>query len=87
MFTNVTPAGKEPDSVMVGAGVPAVVIVNVPAVPTLNVVTAALVIAGPGLAVKVNACVALGEMPLFAVIWRLEVTFAEGVPARVAVPL
>ena len=49
LFTNVIPEGKAPDSVIVGAGVPAVVMVNVPAVPTLNAVLAALVIAGPAL--------------------------------------
>lgn len=87
LFTNVTPDGRAPDSVMVGAGVPAVVIVNVPAAPTLNAVVAALVMAGPGLAVRVKVWMALGDMPLLAVILRLEVPFAEAVPERVAVPL
>ena len=87
LFTNVTPDGRAPDFVMVGAGVPAVVIVNVPTVPTLNAVLAALVMAGPGLAVRVKVCVALGDMPLLAVMVRLEVPFAEAVPASVALPL
>ena len=87
LFTNVTPEGSAPDSVMAGAGVPAVVMVNVPAVPTLNAVFAALVIAGPALAVSVKVCVALGVIPLAAVMVRLEVPLAEAVPASVAVPL
>ena len=64
LFTNVTPEGNAPDSVIVGVGVPAVVMVNVPAVATLNAVLAALVIAGPALAVSVKVCVALGVVPL-----------------------
>jgi len=43
---NVTPAGSEPVSLSVGAGVPVAVTVNVPAVPTVNVVLLALVIDG-----------------------------------------
>ena len=87
LFTNVIPEGNAPDSVIVGAGVPAVVMVNVPAVPTLNAVLAALAIAGPALAVSVNVCVALGVIPLAAVIVRFEVPLADAVPASVAVPL
>jgi len=87
LFTNVTPEGNAPDSVIVGAGVPAVVMVNVPAVPTLKAVLAALVIAGPALAVSVKVCVALGVIPLAAVMVRFEVPLADAVPASVAVPL
>jgi hypothetical protein len=87
LFTKVTPEGSAPDSVIVGEGVPAVVMLNVPAVPTLNAVFAALVIAGPALAVSVKVWVALGEMPLAAVILRLELPLDEMVPASVAVPL
>jgi len=43
---NVTPLGSAPVSLRVGAGKPVAVTVNVPAVPTENVVLAALVIWG-----------------------------------------
>jgi hypothetical protein len=43
---NVTPLGSAPDSVSEGVGVPVVVTVKLPAVPTVNVVLFALVIAG-----------------------------------------
>ena len=46
LFVNVTPLGRGPDSLIVAAGVPLVVIVKLPAAPTENVVLAALVIAG-----------------------------------------
>ena len=42
----VTPAGSAPDSVIVGAGNPVAVTVNEPAVPWVNVVLLALVMAG-----------------------------------------
>jgi hypothetical protein len=42
---NVTPGGNAPDSLNIGAGVPVAVTVNVPVVPTVNVVLFALVIA------------------------------------------
>ena len=43
---NVTPLGRTPDSEKVGVGFPVAVTVNVPAVPTINVVLFALVMAG-----------------------------------------
>jgi hypothetical protein len=46
LFTNVTPPGSAPVSVRVGVGDPVVVTVKLPAVPTVNVVLFALVIAG-----------------------------------------
>jgi hypothetical protein len=51
----VTPVGKVPVSLRVGAGVPVAVTVKVPAVPTVNVVLAPLVMAGPSLTVRVKA--------------------------------
>jgi hypothetical protein len=45
---NVTPGGSVPVSLSVGAGVPVAVTVNVPAVPTRNVMPFALVIPGAG---------------------------------------
>ena len=53
MATNVTPLGSAPVSVRVGAGVPVVVTVKLPAVPAVNVVLLALVIAGAVCAVDV----------------------------------
>ena len=46
MSLNVMPLGSVPVSVKEGVGVPVVVTENVPAVPTVNVVLLALVIAG-----------------------------------------
>ena len=57
---NVTPLGSAPVSLSVGAGNPVAVTVNVPAVPTVNVVLFALVIAGAWLTVSVKLCVASG---------------------------
>jgi hypothetical protein len=64
---NVTPLGRVPLSLRVGVGDPVAVTVNVPAVPTVNVVLLALVIAGFWLTVRVKLCVAFGVTPLFAV--------------------
>jgi hypothetical protein len=70
---NVTPLGNAPASLKVGAGEPLVVTVKLPAVPTVNVVLLALVIAGPVIVaiVNMNACVALLPTPLLAVNVRL----------------
>jgi len=46
LLVNVTLLGKVPTLLSVGAGVPVVVTVKLPAVPTTNVVLLALVIAG-----------------------------------------
>jgi hypothetical protein len=54
---NVTPAGRAPVSLRVGAGVPVAAIVNVPAVPTVKVVLLALVIVG---AVPVAGPISMG---------------------------
>ena len=43
---NVTPVGRAPDSVIVGAGNPVAVTVNDPAAPWANVVLLALVMTG-----------------------------------------
>ena len=88
----VTPLGSAPVSVRVGAGVPVVVTENVLAVPTVNVVLLALVIAGPafpGFTVSVKAWVAAVPTPLAAVSVRGYVAAvpAAGVPASVPVPL
>ena len=66
----VTPLGSAPVSLSVGAGVPVAVTVNVPAVPTMNVALAALVMVGAtfaGFTVSVKLCVAFGTTPFAAV--------------------
>ena len=65
---NVTPDGNVPVSLKVGAGDPVAVTVNVPTLPTVNVVLLVLVIADAWLTVSVNVCVALGDTPFAAVI-------------------
>lgn len=60
LSVNITPAGRAPDSVRDGVGVPVVVTVKLPAAPAVNVVLAALVIAGavpPPLAAGLNAAI------------------------------
>ncbi len=55
LSTKVTPEGSAPVSVSgVGTGNPVVVTVNAPAVPVVNVVLSALVIAGAWSTVKVK---------------------------------
>jgi hypothetical protein len=63
----VTPLGKVPLSLKVGAGKPVSVTVNVPAAPTVKVVLFALVMAGFWLTVSVKLCVAFDPTPLAAV--------------------
>jgi hypothetical protein len=63
----VTPEGKAPDSDRVGAGLPVAATVKLPAVPTVNVALAALVIADVWLIVNVKFCVAFGDTPFEAV--------------------
>ena len=62
-------AGRQraPVRVIVGAGKPVVVTVNVPAMPTVNVVVLALVIAGAWFTVSVNACGAFAPAVFVAV--------------------
>ncbi len=57
-----------PVLVSAGAGVPVVVTVKLPALPTTNVAVLALVIAGAWLTVSVNAWLADEPTPLLAVI-------------------
>jgi hypothetical protein len=64
----VTPLGKVPLSLRVGAGKPVPVTVNAPAVPTVKVILLALVMAGAWLTVRTKFCVAFGKMPFEAVI-------------------
>jgi hypothetical protein len=64
----VTPAGSAPASLKAGAGDPVAVAWNVPAAPTVNVVLAALVMAGAWPIVSVKFWVAFDPTPLLAVI-------------------
>ena len=76
-----------PPSLNADFGLPVVVTVNVPAVPKVNVVALALVIAGATpLTVRVKLWVALGETPLLAVMVKGKGPKAVGVPLKVAVP-
>jgi len=68
LFTNVTPLGSVPVSVRVGVGAPVVVTVKLPAVPTVNVVVFALVIAGAWFTFNVKLWLAAVPTPLLAVI-------------------
>src|SRR2546427_13274433 len=68
---NVTPVGSVPVSLNVGAGNPVAVTVNVPTVPTVNVVLLALVMAGARSTVSVEVWLA-GDAPRFAVLYVME---------------
>ena len=60
LSANITPAGRAPDSVRDGVGVPVVVTVKLPAAPAVNVVLLSLVIAGavpPPLPAGLNAAI------------------------------
>src|SRR6267378_2489101 len=63
----VTPPGRAPVSLKVGAGKPVAATVKLPAVPTVNVVLLALVMAGAWLIVRVKLWVAFVPTPLVAV--------------------
>jgi len=63
----VTPLGKVPDSLRLGAGKPVAVTVNEPAAPTVKVALLALVIADAWFTVKVKLCTAFEPTPLLAV--------------------
>jgi hypothetical protein len=71
LLVNDTPLGKAPLSLRLAVGWPLAVIVNVPAVPTVNVVLLALVMAGAWFTVSVKLCVALVAVPFEAVKVRL----------------
>ena len=66
----VTPAGAPVSEYAMGA-VPVAVTVNVPDVPEGTVVLLAEVIEGGAVTVKIKVCVALGVMPLLAVIVKV----------------
>src|SRR5205085_7199990 len=82
---NVTPVGRTPLSVNVGAGKPVAVGLNVPGVPTVKMVLAADVNAGASLTVNVNVCGA-DEPTLFVAVNVIEYVFpvpAFGVPESI----
>src|SRR5207344_2215511 len=91
LLTKVIPLGSAPVSEIVDAGVPVLVTVKVPAVPTVNVALFALVIAGADCAmftVNVKGWFAGAPTPLLAISVREYVPFVPvaGVPLSVAVP-
>ena len=87
-------AGCAPANSKVGVGLPVAVMVKVPAVPMVNVVESALVMAGASrtggasCTVMVKSCVASGRVPFEAVmlIGKLPAEPANAVPSIVAVP-
>jgi len=85
-LTNVTPLGSAPVSVSDGFGVPVVVTVKLPAMPTVKAVLFALVTAGASITVNVKLWFAGVPDPLLAVIVREYVPPDAGVPPSVAVP-
>ena len=84
---NVTPDGSEPETASAGVGLPVVVTVNVPGLPTVKVVVAALVIVGPALTVSVKFWIAAGLVPVAVKVSAYVPSVpAAGVPLNVAVP-
>ena len=83
---NVTPVGSAPVSDSPGEGTPVAVTANEPAIPIVNDVLAALVIAGAWLTVSVKFCGPLVPAALLAVKPILYGPLAVGVPANVPVP-
>jgi hypothetical protein len=85
---NVTPVGNVPVSLNVGAGVPVAITVNVPGVPTVNVVLPPLVITGAVSTVNVNVWLAGVPTPLLAVnvIVNMPTVPDAGVPLSFPVP-
>ena len=67
LSTKVTPPGRAPVSLRAADGEPVLVTVNVPALPTVKVVLAALVMAGAWSTVRLKLCVASEPTPLLAV--------------------
>jgi hypothetical protein len=91
LSTNVTPLGSAPVSVNVGLGTPEATTVNVPGVPTVNVVLFPLVnegATGVELTVRENAC---GTVELLLVALKVMPNglpeAVVGVPLKVPVPL
>ena len=87
LSVNVTPPGNAV-AVIEAAGVPTVVTVKVPRLPTVNAVLVALVNPGASLIVSVNVCTAAGSVPLLAVKVMAygPAVPGSGVPPSVPVP-
>ena len=85
----VTPLGSVLAVLSAGVGLPIVVIMNAPGVPTTKVVPAALVIAGAWFTVSVNVWLASGEIPFAASKATMYVPPdpSAGVPDSIPVPL
>jgi len=86
LSVKVTPLGKAPDSERLGAGKPVVVTENVPAVPTVKVVEAPLLIVGALPTIKVKLCVPFVPIPLLAMMVIGKEPVVDEVPAIVAEP-
>ena len=76
----VTPVGRGPDSVMVGAGKPVAAGVNELSTPSVKVVLSAVVMVGGPVTVRVKSWVALLGIPLAAVKVMGKVPDTVGVP-------
>jgi hypothetical protein len=68
LSTKLTPVGKMPSTLTVGAGNPDVVTWKDRFCPVVNVALAAEVMAGPWPTVSVKVCVATGDTPFVAAI-------------------
>ena len=79
--SSVRPLGRVPVvTAKVGAGKPLAATVKLPAVPTVKVALAALVMVGAWPTVSVKVCVASVPTPLLATMLRLNVPLCSGVP-------
>ncbi len=86
LSVKVTPLGSAPVSIRDGFGMPVVVTINVPRVPTVNVVLVALVMAGAWSTVSVKLCIVLPELLVaLKVIGYVPPVPAPGVPLRTPV--
>ena len=87
LSTKLTPAGSVPDSESAALGLPVEVTAKLPALPSVNVVELAEVMAGAASTVRVKDWVAGLPTPLVAVIVAVYVPLvpAAGVPAMVPV--
>jgi len=88
LSVKVTPLGSAPVSARDGIGVPVAVTVNVPRVPTVNVVLLALVITGAVFTVSMKLWLTGEPTPLVAVNVMVDVPLVPdaGVPLSVPVP-
>ena len=92
---NTSQLGRGPSRLNLAVGLPVVVTLNMPSVPTVNVVSVALVITGASrtggaaCTTRVKVCIASGSVPFVAVIvsWYVPTLPVTGTPCRMAVPV